>query len=185
MRVIAGMALLVGVLGLGACGGSGDVRSGGAGVEDRSGGAAGVGSGSGNVGGSDTGGVGSQGGFSGHPLDDPSSPLSKRRLHFAYDSYEIDSRYQGIAESHGRYLASHPSAAVTLEGHADERGSREYNIALGERRAYAVQQIMLAAGASPRQLTTVSYGEEKPLASCSSDECWWENRRVEIVYTAR
>lgn len=182
MRVIAGVALLVGVLGLSACGGSGDVRSDGAGVENRS---AGAGAGAGSAGGSGTGGVAGQGGFSGHALDDPSSPLSKRRLHFAYDSYEIDSRYQGIAESHGRYLAGHPSAAVTLEGHADERGSREYNIALGERRAYAVQQIMLASGASPRQLTIVSYGEEKPLANCAADDCWWENRRVEIVYTAR
>ena len=86
--------------------------------------------------------------------------------------------------AHGRFLASHQTAQVTLEGHADERGTREYNIALGERRSMAVADLMRAQGASAGQIRTVSYGEERPVATCHDEECWSQNRRVEIVYTS-
>lgn len=156
----------------------------------RADGAAGAGGVAGSASGDGTSAYGGAAGANGSSfgsggLNDPSSPLSKRRVHFEYDSYVLSAEYRPIVEAHAQYLAQHPGAAMTLEGHGDERGSREYNIALGERRAQAVQQIMTALGASPRQVTTVSFGEEKPLAECHEESCWWQNRRVEIVYTAQ
>jgi len=84
--------------------------------------------------------------------------------------------------AHGRYMASNPNAEVRLEGHADERGSREYNVGLGERRALGVRQILLLQGATASQLSTVSYGEERPAVFGSDEESYGLNRRVEIVY---
>jgi peptidoglycan-associated lipoprotein len=84
--------------------------------------------------------------------------------------------------AHGRYLAGNPRAQVRLEGHADERGSREYNIGLGERRAQAVRRVLMLQGATAQQLSTVSYGEERPAQTGSDDEAWRLNRRVELVY---
>lgn len=180
MKQVAYWCAVVLALGaLSACSKSATTKGGGAGAGA---GAAGSGFGTGADG---TGAAGSGSGFSGSALDDPSSPLSKRRVHFEYDSYVISSEYRPVVEAHAQYLAQNPGAAVTLEGHADERGSREYNIALGERRAESVKQIMLAIGASPRQITSVSFGEEKPLQDCHDEGCWWQNRRVEIIYTAR
>lgn len=135
--------------------------------------------------GSSTFGAGSGTGFEAGSLDDPNSPLSQRRVYFGLDRYDVGEEYRSLVEAHAGYLRSSPSAAVTLEGHTDERGSREYNIALGERRAESVKQIMLAVGASARQITSVSFGEEKPLQDCHDEGCWWQNRRVEIIYTAR
>jgi hypothetical protein len=104
--------------------------------------------------GATTSGVGAGGGFQGSPLDDPASLLSNRTVYFAYDSSEITGPDRPVIEAHGRYLADNPSASVTLEGHADERGSREYNLALGERRANAVRQLMSLLGASGSQIRT-------------------------------
>ncbi|MDD3650807.1 peptidoglycan-associated lipoprotein Pal [Immundisolibacter sp.] len=130
-------------------------------------------------------GAGTGGGFGAGSLDDPSSPLSQRKIYFGLDRYDVTEEYRGLVEAHAGYLRSNPNAAVTLEGHTDERGSREYNIALGERRANAVRDLLVALGASVSQITTVSYGEEKPAADCHDESCWSQNRRVEIVYTAR
>lgn len=130
-------------------------------------------------------GVGSGGGFAAGSLDDPSSPLSQRQIYFGFDRYDVSDEYRGVVEAHAGYLRSNPSAAVTLEGHTDERGSREYNMALGERRANAVRDLLVALGASASQITTVSYGEEKPAADCHDESCWSQNRRVEIVYISR
>lgn len=126
-------------------------------------------------------------GFSGHVLDnpDPDNDLYKKVIHFDFDSSNIKSEYRRIVQAHGEYLASHPRAQVTLEGHADERGSREYNLGLGERRADAVAELLQAYGASGDQITRVSYGEEQPVANCHDESCWWQNRRVEIIYTNR
>jgi len=118
-------------------------------------------------------------------LDNPDSLLSKRVIYFDYDQSTVRPEFREIIEVHARYLSQNPSARITLEGHADERGSREYNLALGERRGNAVSSIMNAQGASGGQLNVVSYGEERPIALCSDDSCWSQNRRVEIVYTAR
>jgi len=130
-------------------------------------------------------GAGAGSGFGAGSLDDPSSPLSQRKIYFGLDRYDVGDEYRSLAEAHAGYLRSNPSAAVTLEGHTDERGSREYNIALGERRSNAVRDLMVALGASASQITTVSYGEEKPAADCHDESCWSQNRRVEIVYTSR
>jgi peptidoglycan-associated lipoprotein len=130
-------------------------------------------------------GTGSGSGFAAGSLDDPSSPLSQRKIYFGFDRYDVSDDYRSLAQAHAGYLRSNPSAAVTLEGHTDERGSREYNMALGERRSNAVRDLLVALGASTSQITTVSYGEEKPAADCHDESCWSQNRRVEIVYTSR
>ena len=129
--------------------------------------------------------VSSASGFQGHPLDDPSSMLSKRTVYFDFDSSEIKSDAREVIDAHARYLSDNPSASVTLEGHADERGTREYNVALGERRANSVRQLMTLMGASGQQLRTVSYGEERPVCTQSNESCWSQNRRVEIIYRSR
>ena len=103
-------------------------------------------------------------------------------VYFEFDSSEIRSDFNEMLAAHGRYLAADPAARVRLEGHADERGSREYNIGLGERRAQSVRQILLLGGAAPSQLTTISYGEERPAVFGSDEEAYSLNRRVELVY---
>jgi len=118
-------------------------------------------------------------------LDDPSSPLSKRVIYFMYDSYEVLPEYQQVVSAHASYLASHPERNVILEGHADERGSPEYNIALGEQRAKAVAKMMQLQGASGGQMQMVSFGEEKPVVSGHDESSWEQNRRVEISYSGR
>ena len=122
-------------------------------------------------------------GFQGNPLDDPASLLSNRTVYFEYDSSEITGPDRPVIEAHGRYLADHPDASVTLEGHADERGSREYNLALGEQRANAVRQLMTLLGAGGSQIRVVSYGEERPAVEGHDESAWSRNRRVEIILT--
>jgi len=120
--------------------------------------------------------------WAGASLDDPSSPLATRTIYFAFDSSDIDADYVPILRAHSGYLATHPTVRVTLEGHADERGTREYNLALGERRARRVQQFMLAEGVAPDQVSVISYGEERPVDNGSGESAWSRNRRVELVY---
>jgi peptidoglycan-associated lipoprotein len=108
--------------------------------------------------------------------------LAKRRVHFEFDSSALDEENRRIVEAHARYLVANPTLRVTLEGHADERGTREYNLALGERRAQAVERVMRILGVSAGRLTTTSYGEEKPLAPEHNESAWALNRRVEIIY---
>lgn len=118
-------------------------------------------------------------------LDDPNSPLSKRIFYFAYDSSDLSDIDRDILAAHARFLANNPSRSVVVEGHADERGSREYNLALGERRARAIEQVMTLQGAQKRQLQVVSFGEERPVAMGHDDESWSQNRRVELIYQGR
>ena len=115
-------------------------------------------------------------------LDDPTSLLSVRIIYFEYDSSEVKSEDRTTVEAHAAYLVENPGTIITLEGHADERGSREYNLALGERRAQTVQRQMTLIGASPDQIRTVSYGEERPAIDDHDDYSWSQNRRVEIIY---
>jgi len=117
------------------------------------------------------------------PLNDPSSPLAKRVVYFDYDSSAIRDDDRATIEAHAKYLAQHADAKVTLEGHTDERGSREYNIALGERRANSVRDLMSLQGVAPNQISTVSYGEERPAVLGSDESAYRMNRRVEIVYS--
>jgi peptidoglycan-associated lipoprotein len=108
--------------------------------------------------------------------------LTQVTIYFDYDSSEIRSDFNDMLRAHAQQLAKNPNMRVRLEGHADERGSREYNIALGERRAQAVRQVLQLQGASSTQLTTVSYGEEKPAALGHDEASWAKNRRVELTY---
>lgn len=118
-------------------------------------------------------------------LDNPDSLLNQRMIYFEFDRSNVRAQFRPIIEAHGEYLRANSSARVILEGHADERGSREYNLGLGERRGNSVEELLRAAGVPSRQLEVVSYGEERPVCRESNEDCWQRNRRVEIVYTAR
>jgi len=120
--------------------------------------------------------------YADRPWDDPSSPLYRKVIYFDYDSSEIRSEFVPLLQTHAGYLANHPGTRVTLEGHTDERGTREYNLALGDERAQTVQRFMLAEGVRSDQLTTLSFGEEKPVALEHGDTAWSQNRRVELAY---
>lgn len=115
-------------------------------------------------------------------LDDPDTPLKTRRIHFAFDSSQIPEDALPVLKAHGEFLGEHPELRMTVEGHTDERGSRAYNLALGERRAEAVKELLRAHGAGTEQVETVSYGEEQPLVPESNEQAWAENRRAELVY---
>lgn len=115
-------------------------------------------------------------------VDNPSSAISSRVIYFQFDSAKVSEDSLSILEAHGNFIASHGNVSVRLEGHSDERGSREYNIALADRRAQSVRRILLFEGASSNQLETVSYGEEQPTVSSHTEDSWSLNRRVELVY---
>jgi peptidoglycan-associated lipoprotein len=110
--------------------------------------------------------------------------LAKRIVYFDFDSSEIKGEGTDIVAAHAKYLAANPNTRVRLEGHTDERGSREYNIGLGERRAQAVRRALLLQGAADAQISTVSYGEERPAVPGHDEAAWAKNRRVEFVYLA-
>jgi peptidoglycan-associated lipoprotein len=118
-------------------------------------------------------------------LNDPSSVLSRRVIYFAYDQSTIEPEYFEILDAHSELLASNPNLTIRLEGHADERGSREYNIALSERRAQSVKQFMDLKGVGSGQSQTVAYGEELPVDPGHNEAAWSKNRRVEIKYIGR
>ncbi|MCZ8164234.1 peptidoglycan-associated lipoprotein Pal [Silanimonas sp.] len=116
---------------------------------------------------------------------DTDACLKQRTVYFDFDQDAVKPEFQAIMACHAKYLQDRPESRITLEGNADERGSREYNLGLGERRGNAVSGALQAAGGSAGQLTVVSYGEERPVDTASTEEAWAKNRRVEIVYTAR
>jgi len=113
---------------------------------------------------------------------DTSGLLSKKVVYFDFDSSAVHDEDRAVIQAHADWLVQHPAVKVTLEGHTDERGSREYNIGLGERRANAVQEMMKLMGVPAQQIGTVSYGEERPAATGHDESAWHLNRRVEIVY---
>lgn len=115
-------------------------------------------------------------------LDNPDSLLSVRIIYFDYDSSTVLAQFEEIIQAHAAFLQANPGVVATLEGHADERGSREYNLALGERRAQAVKKQLVVLGAAPEQVRTVSYGEERPADPGHDEQAWSLNRRVEFVY---
>lgn len=106
-------------------------------------------------------------------------------IHFDFDDSSVGPSYRDLLVAHGRYLADHGGVSLRLEGHADERGTREYNIGLGERRASAVRQLLLLQGAHDGQIEILSYGEERPVIAKSDERSWAENRRVEFNYLSR
>ncbi len=107
--------------------------------------------------------------------------LSRNKIYFEFDSATVDTESRAVVEAHAMYLINNPGVTVTLEGHADERGTREYNLALGERRAHAVSDIMIAYGVAPNRIQTISYGEERPEALEHGESAWHLNRRVVIL----
>ncbi len=115
-------------------------------------------------------------------INDPNNVLAEKLVYFAFDSNAVGDDYIELVKHHGKYLSFNVNASVRLEGHADERGTREYNVALAEGRAQAVKQLMLYEGAGNDQISVISYGEEKPVSFGHDDESMSLNRRVEIVY---
>ncbi len=122
--------------------------------------------------------------FSRDAIDDASGLLADRTIYFEFDSSSVQQKFMDTIRRHAAYLAEYSDVDVRLEGHTDERGSREYNVGLGSRRADAVSRLLQAYGASNGQIETISYGEEVPAVEGHNEEAWAKNRRVEIVYPA-
>ena len=115
-------------------------------------------------------------------LKDPNSPLSKRQIFFEYDKFEIKPEYKGLVEAHAKYLRENPGAKMLIQGNADERGSREYNLSLGQRRSDTVKRALVLLGAKEGQIESVSLGEEKPVCTNHAEDCWAKNRRDDMLY---
>ena len=177
---------------LSACSSTGDTP---ATVEDRTGSMTSSGQAAGDgkpAGGTETTGLGDagvkgsaldgSGTYAGDPRKDPASPLSKRSVYFDFDSFVVKDEFRPALEAHAAYLLSKRDAKVVLQGNTDERGSREYNLALGQKRAEAVRKVLVVLGVSDGQLEAVSFGEEKPRNEADTEEAFAENRRVDVVY---
>jgi peptidoglycan-associated lipoprotein len=115
-------------------------------------------------------------------LKDPKNPLSRRVIYYDYDMANIKDEFRPIIQAHAKFMQEHPQLRMTVQGHTDERGSREYNIALGQRRADSVKRALGVLGVGENRLETVSFGEEKPAAQGSNESAWAQNRRSVIVY---
>lgn len=114
---------------------------------------------------------------------DYEASLAQRVIYFEFNSSVVKSEYQDVLAAHAENIAGHSDISVVLEGHADERGTREYNIALGERRAKAIQQLLTLQGVAHKQLQVISFGEERPVAPGHDESAWTLNRRVELLYS--
>jgi len=119
---------------------------------------------------------------SGDPLRDPNNILSKRSVYFDFDSNAVKDEYRNLIQAHARYMNDKRDSHIRIEGNTDERGSREYNLALGQRRAEAVKKVMTVLGVNDNRIETVSYGEEKPKSQGHDEQAWAENRRADIRY---
>ncbi|MGA7749021.1 MAG: peptidoglycan-associated lipoprotein Pal [Gallionella sp.] len=116
------------------------------------------------------------------PLNDPASILAKRSVYFPFDVSAVQDADKPVVEAHAKYLSEHPDRKVRVEGNCDERGSKEYNLGLGQRRADSVKKMLVLGGANASQIETVSYGEEKPRCTEHNEACWMQNRRSDIKY---
>jgi len=116
-------------------------------------------------------------------LKDPGSILSKRTVYFDFDKFDVKPEYRPLVEAHAKFLRENPSAKMLIQGNADERGSREYNVGLGQRRSEAVKKMLTLLGAREEQIEAVSLGEEKPACAEHSEECWAKNRRDDMLYS--
>jgi peptidoglycan-associated lipoprotein len=121
--------------------------------------------------------------FSPAQLKNPSSVLSKRSVYFDFDQYVIKDEFKPMIEAHAKFLTKNPSYKMLIQGNADERGSREYNLALGQKRAEAVKKALSLLGAQDNQMEAVSLGKEKPRCTEHTEECWAQNRRADMLYT--
>jgi len=120
--------------------------------------------------------------YSSQPWNDPKSPLFKRSIYFDFDSYSVKSQYQATLQAHANYLKANKDRKIRIEGNTDERGTTEYNLALGQRRSDAVRKSLNLLGVSDSQIEAVSFGKEKPKAEGSNEAAWQENRRADIAY---
>ncbi len=143
----------------------------------------------GDASGAESAGLGARGGSASEsasgsrdPLNDPASPLARRSIYFDFDSFEIRAEFRPVLEAHASFLVANPSRRIVIQGNTDERGSREYNLALGQKRAEAVRRALGTLGVPETQAEAVSFGEERPKASGTDDRAFAENRRADIVY---
>ncbi|MEJ2214226.1 MAG: peptidoglycan-associated lipoprotein Pal [Gammaproteobacteria bacterium] len=132
--------------------------------------------------GASTSGASRYGDWSGNPLDNPNSPLYTKVIYFDFDTSDIRSEFYEVLRAHAEYLVSNPQANLTIEGHCDERGTREYNIGLGERRAMAIKRFFEAEGVEGSRINTISYGEERPADDSHGEAAWAMNRRGILLY---
>ncbi len=116
------------------------------------------------------------------PLDDPKGILARRSVYFAFDSFVVEDEYRPLIEAHARYLTTNRNRRIVIQGNTDDRGSREYNLALGQKRAEAVRRSLAVLGVSDQQMEAVSFGEERPRALGTDEAAHAENRRADIVY---
>jgi peptidoglycan-associated lipoprotein len=116
-------------------------------------------------------------------LKDPKNILSKRAVYFDFDKFEVKAEYRPLVEAHAKFLRDNPSAKMLIQGNADERGSREYNVGLGQRRSDAVKKMLTLLGARDEQIEAVSLGEEKPSCAQHTEDCWAKNRRDDMLYS--
>jgi len=175
MKFIQAVAVALFLVWLAGCSSTGGNKEGDVAVEDRGDAAAADGA-------ATTSGVGAYGDLSIESLNDPNSPLSQRVIYFEFDSSDVAEQDREIVAAHAAFLAANPEVKVNVEGHTDERGAREYNIGLGDQRAQSVRRMLEFQGVSPTQITTVSFGEEKPAVEGHDESAWSMNRRVELVY---
>ena len=176
MKLLSTILVAVSVSVLAGCSSTGGSKNTDVQIEDRSGSA------SGSDSGATTSGVQGYGGLGAQSLGDPNSPLSQRVIYFAYDSSKVEDEDRDLVAAHAAYLSANSDVKVSVEGHTDERGSREYNIALGDGRSQALRRMLEFHGVASGQITTVSFGEEKTAAQGHDETAYSLNRRVELVY---
>jgi len=116
------------------------------------------------------------------PLTDPNNILSRRSIFYEYDSYDVKDEYKEMVGAHARHLRDNPRSKMLIQGNTDERGSREYNVSLGQRRSESVKKMLLLLGAKEDQIESVSLGEEKPRSEGHDERAWSQNRRSDILY---
>ncbi|KRB78825.1 peptidoglycan-associated lipoprotein Pal [Noviherbaspirillum sp. Root189] len=116
------------------------------------------------------------------PLNDPKGILAKRSVYFDYDSYIVKDEFKPVVDAHAKYLVANKGRKIVIQGNTDERGGREYNLALGQKRAEAVRKSLSLLGVSDAQMEAVSFGKEKPKATGSDEAAWAENRRADLAY---
>jgi peptidoglycan-associated lipoprotein len=116
-------------------------------------------------------------------LKDPNNILSKRSIYYDYDKFDVRDEYRGMVEAHAKYLRENPGTKILIQGNTDERGSREYNVGLGQRRSDGVKKMLILLGARENQIESVSLGEEKPQSEAHDEEAWSKNRRSDILYS--
>lgn len=182
MKLVLKAVMAMALVWLAGCSSTGGSKSGDIAVEDRS--DTGMEATAGDAGATTTG-VGDYGELTIESLNDPNSPLSQRVIYFAFDSSEVAEQDRPLVEAHAQFLAANPTVKVAVEGHTDERGSREYNIGLGDRRAQSIRRMLEFQGVAPNQISVVSYGEEKPAVEGHDESAWSLNRRVELVYVGQ